>query len=96
MALSQILKNKTGVNLEEIRSNIEQHEKDYEGYILEIDSLKEAYTTVTQKDIFKINPFRVKSDANGVATLVVNDIFMRVCLVSSDDALPKIYKLKLL
>jgi len=30
--------------------------------IKKMDILKEAYTTVTQKDIFKINPFKVKSE----------------------------------
>ena len=65
---------------------IEEEEKEYDlligtstGSLLvpfiaikEIDSLKEAYTTVTQKDIFKINPFRVKSDANGVVKVGIN------------------------
>jgi len=37
-----------------------------------MDTLKEAYTTVTQKDIFKINPFKVKSDANGVVKVAIN------------------------
>jgi len=40
--------------------------------IKKMDTLKEAYTTVTQKDIFKINPFKVKSDANGVVKVAIN------------------------
>ena len=65
---------------------IEEEEKEYDlligtstGSLLvpfiaikEIDSLKEAYTTVTQKDIFKINPFKIKSDINGVVKVGIN------------------------
>jgi len=34
--------------------------------IKKMDILKEAYTTVTQKDIFKINPFKVKSNFKNI------------------------------
>tara|TARA_R110000751_G_scaffold39596_1_gene93886 strand:- start:174 stop:1139 length:966 start_codon:yes stop_codon:yes gene_type:complete len=40
--------------------------------IKKMDTLKEVYTTVTQKDIFKINPFKVKSDTNGVVKVGIN------------------------
>lgn len=40
--------------------------------IEELDKLKEAYTNVSQKDIFKINPFKVKSDNNGATKIGIN------------------------
>lgn len=38
----------------------------------EIDKLKEAYTTVSQKDIFDINPFKVINNRNGQVKVKIN------------------------
>jgi len=40
--------------------------------IKKMDTLKEAYTTVTQDDIFKINPFKILKDDNGSTKIGIN------------------------
>jgi predicted patatin/cPLA2 family phospholipase len=40
--------------------------------INEINKLREAYTNVTQEDIFKVNPFKVKKDVNGSTKVGIN------------------------
>lgn len=65
---------------------IEEKKRDYELYIgtstgsllvpflavKELDRLKEVYTNVTQKDIFNVNPFKVKQDKNGATKVGIN------------------------
>lgn len=65
---------------------IEEKKRDYELYIgtstgsllvpflavKELDRLKEVYTNVNQKDIFKINPFKVKKDKQGAVKVGIN------------------------
>jgi len=65
---------------------IEEKKKDYDLYIgtstgsllvpflavKELGRLKEVYTNVTQKDIFKINPFKVKQDKNGAVKVGID------------------------
>lgn len=65
---------------------IEELKRDYDIYIgtstgsllvpllsiKKLDKLKEAYTSVTQKDIFKINPFRIKKNKNGSIKVCIN------------------------
>jgi predicted patatin/cPLA2 family phospholipase len=40
--------------------------------VKKLDKLKEAYTTVTQDDIFKINPFKIKKDEMGSTKIGIN------------------------
>lgn len=67
---------------------IEEQNKDYDIYIgsstgsllvpllsiKKLDKLKEAYTNVTQKDIFKINPFKIKKNKNGSTKVAIDYI----------------------
>lgn len=38
----------------------------------EIDRLKESYTSVTQDDIFSVNPFKIKKKADGIYDVGIN------------------------
>jgi predicted patatin/cPLA2 family phospholipase len=40
--------------------------------VKKLDKLKEAYTTVTQDDIFTINPFKIKKDEMGSTKIGIN------------------------
>jgi predicted patatin/cPLA2 family phospholipase len=40
--------------------------------VKKLDKLKEAYTSVTQDDIFKLNPFKIKKDKNGAVKVGIN------------------------